>query len=389
MHRARGRRPRCRRSARGGSWRSARSRRPRGPRRATPPTAAWSGRAAGRRSAPARRRSWSSEPGRGQRGLADVVLEVEVGSSTHSGPAGLERRDRRASGGSAARGAGAAQRVEELVERRRRALEDRRARRRACATSGPPVQERRVDRGQPVQVLLRHGLAHRDAWPRPTLPRQRRAPDACEDLAHAPRAARGRVQRRRGGARRRRACRRAARAARRSRCARGAQPSSSRARVVSMTGTREPHVDPAGRGRLQARAPGQRRAGAQHARRGPGRRARRAAPASDVAVEHRVGGDVEGAARVVVERPRGGRRRRRRRRGRPGSAAAGGAGTTGIERRGARAALGRNGPANSRRIPVAASRWKIRPGRRRTTRISGWAASKRRGSRSTAALWRE
>ena len=51
-------------------------------------------------------------------------------------------------------------------------------------------------------------------------------------------------------------------------------------------------------------------------------------------------------------------------------------GTIGISPR-RTSGLGRNGPANSRRMPVAAPRLKISPGRRRTTRIAGCSASKR------------
>jgi hypothetical protein len=49
---------------------------------------------------------------------------------------------------------------------------------------------------------------------------------------------------------------------------------------------------------------------------------------------------------------------------------------------------GTNGPTNGRRISLAASRLKISPGRRRTTRI-GLAAESSSSSRSTRALWRE
>jgi hypothetical protein len=62
-------------------------------------------------------------------------------------------------------------------------------------------------------------------------------------------------------------------------------------------------------------------------------------------------------------------------------------GTSAI-RRGRSSALGSSGPANRRRISVAAERWKISPGRSRTTRMSGWVCSKASRRRSTSALWR-
>ena len=92
--RSRGRRRRCRRRARGGSWRSARSGRPRAPARATVSHSglARSSRCEWMRAASAR--SCSSEPGRRQRGVAHVVLEVEARVVDPQRPAGLERRER-------------------------------------------------------------------------------------------------------------------------------------------------------------------------------------------------------------------------------------------------------------------------------------------------------
>jgi hypothetical protein len=51
--------------------------------------------------------------------------------------------------------------------------------------------------------------------------------------------------------------------------------------------------------------------------------------------------------------------------------------------------LGRSGPANSRRMPLAASRLNSSPGRMRTTDISGFSSSTRSRILSTADLWRE
>ena len=56
-------------------------------------------------------------------------------------------------------------------------------------------------------------------------------------------------------------------------------------------------------------------------------------------------------------------------------------------RRGRSSAVGSRGPANSRLIPIAASRLKIRPGSSRTTRIPGFSRSNASSIRSVSALW--
>ena len=93
-----------------------------------------------------------------------------------------------------------------------------------------------------------------------------------------------------------------------------------------------------------------------------------------------IGGEVERAARVDGAPP-GGRRRRRRANGPPGSAGGAASGTNGISP-GRSSARGRNGPANSRRISVAACALKISPGRIRTTRSAGARARAGRACRS-------
>ena len=154
--------------------------------------------------------------------------------------------------------------------------------------------------------------------------------------------------------------------ARPSRETRGVQPSCSRARRVSITGTAEPHVQPARRRRAAAaRARWRPRARAAPA---PGTRTARARdPRERRRIEHRLGGDVVGAARVLARAPRAGRPRRRRRRARTAAPAGRAAAAPGAGRAAA-AAAGSSGPANSRRISGPASRLKISPGRRRTTR---------------------
>ena len=104
-----------------------------------------------------RLQSCSSLPGRGQRGVADVVLEVEVRVVDPQRPAGRRRAGRRAAGGSAARGAGA--RGSSRGSRRRPGAGPPGAHERAdvhVRDGSLLVQEGGVDRGQPVEVALGH-----------------------------------------------------------------------------------------------------------------------------------------------------------------------------------------------------------------------------------------
>ena len=83
--RSRGRRRRCRRRARGGSWRSARSGCPRAPGRATSPTAAWRGRAAGSGCAPRARAAAPPSPACGSAVWRTWYSRLKLGSSIHIG----------------------------------------------------------------------------------------------------------------------------------------------------------------------------------------------------------------------------------------------------------------------------------------------------------------
>ena len=183
--------------------------------------------------------------------------------------------------------------------------------------------------------------------------------------------------------RRRRACRQQL-AERLERGALGSHPSSRRAR-------RRPSADPEGKvdpprrrraAGARARSTRRRRGAPRGGDRQPPRFA--AAEASSGGPIGGGGGDVEGTVDRADDRPPGWRRRRRpawtawksrprRRRGRRGSGA------------GAPSTFGNSGPRKKRRISLAASRLKIRPGRRRTTRIR-LAALESSSSRSTPRL---
>ena len=142
--------------------------------RPTSPTAAWSGRAAGRRSARRACRAAASLPGRGQRGLAHVVLEVEARVVDPDRPAGLERREAQPLAVARHEVQAPADDVEEVAERRRRALEDRQRADVHVRRGALLREERRVDRGQPVEVLLGHAAS--SSLEAPTLPRALRGP---------------------------------------------------------------------------------------------------------------------------------------------------------------------------------------------------------------------
>ena len=194
----------------------------------------------------------------------------------------------------------------------------------------------------------------------------------CGSRARAPLAAGLRVERRRASARAVPHALPAAPAARLPEPRRGIQPSSVAGPCsCPSAGTARAMSSQPGSRRLQPQLPRQRRQRAQQPARGAAPAARRgAAPSSS--------GSSTGSAamlkapRTSLQRRRAGRRRRRRRRGRPGHRSRVDArhdAAPGSRRTSER---GRNGPANSRRISLAASRWKISPGRRRTNRVSGW-----------------
>ena len=100
------------------------------------------------------RNSCSSLPGRGQRRVADVVLEVEVRVVDPQRAPGLQRRRRQPLPVARDEVQPAADVIEVVVERGRRPVEDEHradvhVRRRSLL-----VQERGVDRGEAVEVLL-------------------------------------------------------------------------------------------------------------------------------------------------------------------------------------------------------------------------------------------
>jgi hypothetical protein len=92
-----------------------------------------------------------------QRGLAHVVLEVEVRVVDPHRTPGLQRRLRELLPVARHQVQPHPQRVQELLEVRRRALEDRHRPDVHVRVVALLVQERSVDGGQPVEVVLRHG----------------------------------------------------------------------------------------------------------------------------------------------------------------------------------------------------------------------------------------
>jgi hypothetical protein len=94
-----------------------------------------------------------------QRGLADVVLEVERRIVDPQRAAAARGRDLELLAVARHEVQAHPQRVEELVERRRRALEAGQSADVHVRIGALLVQERRVDRGEAVEVLLRHGAS--------------------------------------------------------------------------------------------------------------------------------------------------------------------------------------------------------------------------------------
>ena len=163
----------------------------------------------------------------------------------------------------------------------------------------------------------------------------------------------------------------------------GCQPSSVSARSLDISGAFRRQLHPAGVDRLQPRPPGQRRRRPQH-RRGDRHRPTVEVPGHQLRGEHRVRGDVEGAARITQHRPgvRVGH-------------------VIGVHRLHPQPAVRRHqrdpaeaqqphrqpaGRGSSGVISVPAARWKISPGRIRTTRSAGWSRSTPSSSASTSAL---
>jgi hypothetical protein len=95
--------------------------------------------------------------GRGQRGVAHVVLEVEAGVVDPHRPPGLQRRRGQPLAVARDQVQATADVVEVVVERRRRALEDQQAADVHVRALALLVQERRVHRAEAIEVLLGHG----------------------------------------------------------------------------------------------------------------------------------------------------------------------------------------------------------------------------------------
>jgi hypothetical protein len=91
--------------------------------------------------------------------VADVVLEVEHRVVDPQGPAAARGRDLELLAVARHEVQAHPQRVEELVERRRRAFEAGQRADVHVRVGALLVQERRVDRGEAVEVLLRHGAS--------------------------------------------------------------------------------------------------------------------------------------------------------------------------------------------------------------------------------------
>jgi hypothetical protein len=116
--------------------------------------------------------------GRGQRAVAQVVLEVEVGIVDPERATGLERRVRELLPVAGDQVEAAAEVLEDVHEGGRRTLEDRDRADVHVRIGVLLVQEGRVNGGQAIEVLLRHG---------PPLPRSRRK----SDFKRIPRTLRG------------------------------------------------------------------------------------------------------------------------------------------------------------------------------------------------------
>ena len=100
--------------------------------------------------------SCSQLPGGGQRGVAHVVLEVEARVvDPHRAPA-VERRVGELVAVAGHQVQAPADLLEELLHRRRRAFDDRQPADVHVRDGALLVQERGVDRGQPVEVALGH-----------------------------------------------------------------------------------------------------------------------------------------------------------------------------------------------------------------------------------------
>ena len=102
--------------------------------------------------------SCSSLPGRGQRGVADVVLEVEARVVDPQRAAGLQRRGGELLAVARHQMQAPADVVEVVVEGRRRALEEEHAADVHVRGRAFLVQEGGVGRGQAVEMLLGHAM---------------------------------------------------------------------------------------------------------------------------------------------------------------------------------------------------------------------------------------
>ena len=95
-------------------------------------------------------------PGRGQRGVANVVLEVEVGIVHPHRPAAVERRGGQLVAIARHEMQPPADLLQQLAHRRRRALDDDQAADVHVGVGSLLVQKGCVDRGEPVEVALGH-----------------------------------------------------------------------------------------------------------------------------------------------------------------------------------------------------------------------------------------
>ena len=131
----------------------------RAPRRATAPTAASSGRGAGRRCARRGAAARASSPGAGSAVWRTWYSRLNVGSSTHSGRPGLERRERELLPVARHEVQPRAHVARKSVERGRRALEQHDAADVHVRVRPLLREEPGVDGREAVEVLLRHVVA--------------------------------------------------------------------------------------------------------------------------------------------------------------------------------------------------------------------------------------